>query len=151
MGLGAKPSYRITAPVDKPLPPFDADDDRSLIENCCMKAAKPQWDLGHPPQKIDRAVRVPVVFTLLMFALAPAYRMPWEREATGGEPVGWQRWRRQLLEQTRDKVMMFAQGYYGILRSILCSWGSGSRIRRQASAPASRSWPYTGFQHVADR
>jgi hypothetical protein len=28
--------------------------------------------------------------------------------------VGWQRWRRQLLEQTRDQVIVFAQGYYGI-------------------------------------
>ena len=50
------------------------------------------------------------VFTLLMFALATAYRLQCEREATGGEPVGWQRWRRQLLEQTRDKVIVFAQG-----------------------------------------
>ena len=32
----------------------------------------------------------------------------------GDAPVGWQRWRRQLLEQTRDKVIVFAQGYYDI-------------------------------------
>jgi hypothetical protein len=51
---------------------------------------------------------------LLMFALATAYRLECERDAIGGEPVGWQRWRRQLLEQTRDKVIVFAQGYYGI-------------------------------------
>jgi hypothetical protein len=49
-----------------------------------------------------------------MFALATAYRLPCEREATGGEPIGWQRWRRQLLEQTRDKVIVLAQGHYGI-------------------------------------
>ena len=53
-------------------------------------------------------------FTLLLFALATAYRLPCEHEAVGDEPVGWQRWRRQLLEQTRDKVIVFAQGYYGI-------------------------------------
>jgi hypothetical protein len=29
-------------------------------------------------------------------------------------PVGWQRWRRLLLEQTRSQVIVFAQGYYGI-------------------------------------
>jgi hypothetical protein len=57
---------------------------------------------------------VHVVFTLLMFALATAYRLQCEREARGEEPVGWQRWRRQLLEQTRDQVIVFAQGYYGI-------------------------------------
>jgi hypothetical protein len=54
------------------------------------------------------------MLTLLMFALATAYRRQGEREATGGEPVGWQRWRRQLLEQNRDKMIVFAQGYYGI-------------------------------------
>jgi hypothetical protein len=59
-------------------------------------------------------VRVHVVFTLVMFALATAYRLQCEREDRGGDPVGWQRWRRQLLEQTRDRVIVFAQGDYGI-------------------------------------
>jgi hypothetical protein len=54
------------------------------------------------------------MFTLLMFALATTYRLECEREARGEEPVGWQRWRRQLREQTHDKVIVFAQGYYGI-------------------------------------
>jgi hypothetical protein len=106
--------FLTNAPVAKPLQVFDAYDERRLIENCCIKEAKQQWELGHPPQKNERAVRVHVVFTLLMFALATAYRLQCEREALGGEPVGWQRWRRQLLEQTRDKVIVFAQGYYGI-------------------------------------
>src|ERR687887_2581043 len=102
------------ASVAKPLPVFDDYDDRRLIENGWIKATKPPWELGHPPQKTERAVRVHVVFTLLLFALATAYRLPCEREAVGGEPVGWQRWRRQLLEQTREKVIVFAQGWYGI-------------------------------------
>jgi hypothetical protein len=113
-GPGGKTVFLTKAPVDKPLQPFDDDDERSLIENCCIKEAKQQWDLGHPPQKTGRAVRVHVVFTLLMFALATAYRLECEREAMGGEPVGWQRWRRQLLEQSRNKVIVFAQGWYGI-------------------------------------
>ncbi len=100
--------------MERPWPPCDDDDDRSLIENCCIKAAKQPWDLGHPPQKTERAVRVHVLFTRLMFALATAYRWPCEQEATGGEPVGWQRWRRQLLEQTREQVIVCAQGYDGI-------------------------------------
>jgi hypothetical protein len=100
--------------VATPLQTFDDYDDRRLIENCCIKEAKQQWDLGHPPQKPDRAVRVHVMFTLLMFSLATAYRLECEREARGGEPVGWQCWRRQLLEQTRDQVIVFAQRYYGI-------------------------------------
>jgi hypothetical protein len=58
------------------------------------------------------------MFTLLMFALATAYRLLCEQEATGGEPVGWQCWRRRLLQQTRDQVIVFAQGYYGILLGV---------------------------------
>jgi hypothetical protein len=113
-GPGGKTVFLTNASVQYPLQPFDDDDDRSLIENCCIKEAKQQWELGHPPQKTARAVRVHVMFTLLMFALATAYRLQCEREAMGGEPVGWQRWRRQLLEQTREQVIVFAQGYYGI-------------------------------------
>jgi hypothetical protein len=113
-GPGGKTVFLTNAPVEKPLRVFDDDDDRRLIENCCIKEAKQQWELGHLPQKNARAVRVHVLFTLLMFALATAYRLQCEREATSGEPVGWQRWRRQLLEQTRDKVLVFAQGAYGI-------------------------------------
>jgi hypothetical protein len=113
-GPGGKTVFLTTASVAKPLQPFDDDDDRRLIETCCIKAAKQPWDLGHPPPKTDRAVRIPVMFTLLMFALATASRLEGEREARGGEPVGWQRWRHQLLEQTRDLVIVFAQGYYGI-------------------------------------
>ena len=113
-GPGGKTVFLTNASVQQPLQPFDDDDDRSLIENCCIKEAKQQWDLGHPPQKTERAVRVHVMLTLLLFALATAYRLPCEQEASGGEPIGWQRWRRQLLAQNRDKVIVFAHGYYGI-------------------------------------
>jgi hypothetical protein len=113
-GPGGKTVFLTNGSVDKPLQPFDDDDDRSLIETCCIKETKQPWDLGHPPQKSERAVRVPVMFTRLMFALATAYRLQGEREDRGSDPVGWQRWRRRLLEQTRDWVIVFAQGYYGI-------------------------------------
>ena len=113
-GPGGKTVFLTNASVQQPLQPFDDYDDRSLIENCCIKESKQQWSLGHPPKKTARAVRVHVVFTLLMFALATAYR--WQREQfdIGTEPVGWQRWRRRLLQQNRDKVIVFAQGCYGI-------------------------------------
>jgi hypothetical protein len=93
-GPGGQTVFLTNASVQQPLQPFDDYDDRSLIENCCIKEAKQQWDLGHPPQKTGRAVQVHVVFTLLMFALATAYRLQGAQEATGDEPVGWQRWRR---------------------------------------------------------
>jgi hypothetical protein len=82
-GPGGKTVFLTNASVAKPLPPFDDYDERSLIEHCCIKEAKQPWDLGHPPQKNARAVRVHVLFTLLMFALATAYRLPCEREARG--------------------------------------------------------------------
>jgi Transposase DDE domain len=97
--------FLTNAPVDKPLQPFDDYDDRSL------------------------AVRVHVMFTLLMFALATAYRWQCAQEASGGEPVGWQRWRRQLLEQTRDHVIVFAQGCYGIFHLAEYSWLLGVNIK----------------------
>ena len=113
-GPGGKPVCLTNASVQQPLQPFDADDDRRLIEHCGLKEAKQPWDLKHPPQQTARAVRVHVTFTLLMFALATAYRLPREREALGAEPVGWQRWRRQLQEQNRDKLSVCARGYDGI-------------------------------------
>src|SRR5919109_77694 len=128
-GPGGKTVFLTNASVQKPLQVFDDYDDRSLIENCCIKEAKQQWDLGHPPQKTERAVRVHVLLTLLMFALATAYRLQCEREATGGESVGWQRWRRQLPEQTRDKVIVFAQGYYGIFHVAEYSLLLGARLK----------------------
>jgi hypothetical protein len=113
-GPGGKTVFVTNAPVAKPLQPFDDYDDRSLIENCWIKEAKQQWELGHPPQKTARAVQVHVMFTFLMFALAAAYRLQCEQAELRAEPVGWQRWRRQLLEQTRDKMIVFAQRWYGI-------------------------------------
>ena len=113
-GPGGKTVFLTNASVDQPLQPFDDDDDRRLIEHGCIKESKPPWSVKHPPQKTARAVYVHVLFTVLMFALATAYRLQCEQADTAGEPMGWQRWRRQLLEQTRDHVTVFAQGGYGV-------------------------------------
>jgi hypothetical protein len=85
-GPGGKPVFLTHAPVDTPVRLFDDDDDRRLIEHCGIKATKQPWDLGHPPQKHDRAMRVHVMFTWLMCALATAYRLEYEPEAMGGNP-----------------------------------------------------------------
>lgn len=128
-GPGGKTVFLTNAPVDKPLQPFDDYDDRSLIENCCIKESKQQWSLKHPPQKTARAVRVHVLFTVLMFALATAYRLQCEPVDLGQEPVGWQRWRRQLLEQTRDHVIVFAQDCYGIFHMAEYSLLLGVKLK----------------------
>jgi hypothetical protein len=128
-GPGGKTVFLTNAPVEKPLQPFDAYDDRSLIENCCIKESKQHWSLQHPPQKTARAVRVHVIFTVLMFALATAYRLLAEQDDLGKEPVGWQRWRRQLLEKTRDYVIVFAQDCYGIFHMAEYSLLLGVRLK----------------------
>jgi hypothetical protein len=64
-GPAGKTVFVTNAPVAKPLQPFDDYEDRSLIENCCIKEAKQQWELGHPPQKTERAVQVHIPVHLL--------------------------------------------------------------------------------------
>jgi hypothetical protein len=113
-GPGGNTVFLTNAPVSRPLQPFDDDDERRLIEHGSIKESTQPWSVKHPPQKTARAVRGHVMFTVLMVALATAYRRHCEPEETGGEPVGWQRWRRQLLEQTRDLVSIFAGAYDGI-------------------------------------
>ena len=105
-GPGGQTVFLTNVSAATPLQPFD--DDRSRIEHCWITAAKQPWELGHPPQKPARAVRVYVLFTRRLFARATAYRLEGEGEARGEEPVGWPRWRRQLVEQTRDQVIVCA-------------------------------------------
>ena len=128
-GPGGKVVFLTNEAVAKPLHIFDTYDDRSLIENCCIKESKQAWNLKHPPKKTARAVQVHVLFTLAMFALATAYRLRAEQAAVGDEPVGWQRWRRQLIQQHRDKVIIFAQGWYGIFHVAEYSLLLGVRLR----------------------
>ena len=70
-----------------------------------------------------------VLFNLLLFAPATAYRLQCEQETTGCKTVGWQRWRRQLLEQTRDKVIVFAQGHCGVLHMPAYSMLLGAKFK----------------------
>jgi len=115
--------------VENPLPPFDDDDDRRLIEHGCIKERKPPWRVKQPPQTTARAVRVHMMFTLLMFVLATAYRLQGAQADMGNEPVGWQRWRRQLLQQTRDHVIGCAQDGYGILHLAAYSILLGVKLK----------------------
>jgi hypothetical protein len=68
-----------------------------------------------------------------------------EPEARGGEPVGWPRWRRQRLEQTRDPVIVFAQGYYGICHLAESSWLLG--VNSQERPPGIGTPPHILAQY----
>ena len=50
-GPGGKVVFLTNEAVAKPLKIFDTYDDRSLIENCCIKERKQAWNLKHPPKK----------------------------------------------------------------------------------------------------
>jgi hypothetical protein len=128
-GPGGKPVFLTNAAVQPPLQPFDDDDARRLIEPCGLKEAKPPWARAHPPQHNERAVRGPVLLTRLLCALATADRWRCAPEAVGGEPVGWQRWRRQLVAQTRDQVIVWAQGWYGIGHLAECAGLMGVKLK----------------------
>jgi hypothetical protein len=115
--------------VDKPLRPFDDNDDRRLIEHGCLKESTQQWNLQHPPQQTARTVRGRVIFTLLLFALATAYRRPSAQDDLGKEPVGWLRWRRQLVEQTRALVIMCADACDGLVQMVEYSLRLGVKFK----------------------
>jgi hypothetical protein len=137
-GPGGKGVFLTNEAVTKPLKVFDTYDDRSLIEHCCITERKQAWTLKHPPHKTARAIHVHVFFPLAMCALATAYRLRAEQAAGGDEPVGWQRWRRQLIQQHRDKVILFAQGWYGIFHVAEYSLLLGVRLTEPPPEVGSR-------------
>ena len=113
-GPGGTTVCLTTAPVDTPLPPWDEDDDRRRIEPGGIHDSQPPWSVKQPPQTPARAVRVHVLCTRLMCALATASRLPCEPVAAGAAPSGGQRWRRPRLEQTRDLGSLCAEDGDGI-------------------------------------
>jgi hypothetical protein len=98
-------------------------------------------------------VRGHVLVTLLLCALATAYRLACEREDRGGEPVGWPRGRRQLREQTRHQGSVLAQGEDGIfpLAEDSRRRGARSKMGRQVAAPLRKSSPSLGSPCAANR
>ena len=97
-------------------------------------------------------MRVHVLMMLPMYTLATAFRPQCEEADTGSEPVSWQRWQRQLLEQTRAHESVFAQGYYGIFHMAepLLLARSTSKIARMGSGHGSKSWPNMSLHHLAE-
>jgi hypothetical protein len=143
---------------------FDTDDGRSLIENGLFREGKGPWLLEPAPQKNENAVIVHVVFTMAVMALATAYRL-WNRQQELGEQEtpetgiallegeGTTAWRRRLLQENRDKVIVFVGDYYGIFHAaefailaglrikpngILPKWGLPADILARYSLPPSR-------------
>ncbi len=130
---------------------FDTYDGRSLIENGLFREGKGPWVLEHAPQKTENAVIVHVVFTLAVMALATAYRI-WSRQQERAEEAktemgktrtgialldgeGTTAWRRRLLQENRDKVIVFVGDHYGIFHATEFAILGGLRIKPQGIPP----------------
>jgi hypothetical protein len=106
-----------TAPVDQPSPIFDDDADRRLLANFCLKEAKQpskkrssRGSRAIPPRNTNG--RCACMWS------SPCCGSCWLQPIAGDvstrPPAGWQRGRRPLLERTREKVIVFAKGGWGI-------------------------------------
>lgn len=136
--------YLTNGPVDHPLEAFDDYDDRSTIENGLWREAKQAWDFEHYPQRNETGVVVHVLFTLVVMALATAYRLWKEREEKAPEEPfavsllkgqGARAWRQELKAENRNKVIVFVQGHYGIFHTAEFSILAGLRIKAMGIPP----------------
>ena len=150
--------YLTNGPVTDPFVVFDTYDWRSVIENGIFKEGKHPWHLGRFPKKTEAAVVVHCHFTVLVMALATAFRLWQAQQASlpahetdthsrvstallGGE--GTARWRLRLKEENRDKVIVFFRDAYGIFHLAEPAILSGVRLHR---LPASLGSPLEIFQ-----
>jgi len=140
--------YLTNAPVSDPFVVFDTYDGRAVIENGIFKEGKHPWHLGRFPKKTEAAVVVHCHFTVLVMALATAFRL-WQAKPAispaqetdtrpslstallGGE--GTARWRLRLKQENRDKVIVFFADAYGIFHLAELAILSGVRLHRLPS------------------
>src|SRR6266702_2684966 len=140
--------YLTNGPVKDPFVIFDTYDWRSVIENGIFKEGKHPWHLGKFPKKTEAAVVVHCHFTVLVMALATAFRL-WQAQQAlspaqetdtppslstallGGE--GTARWRLRLKEENRDKVIVFFADTYGIFHLAELAILSRVRLHRLPS------------------
>jgi hypothetical protein len=136
--------YLTNGSVEHPLEAFDDYDDRSTIENGLWREANQAWDFEHYPQRNEAGVMVHVFFTLVVMALATAYRLWKERDKKAPEEPfavsllegqGARAWRRELKAENRNKVIVFVQQYYGIFHVAEFSVLAGLRIRAMGIPP----------------
>jgi hypothetical protein len=145
--------YLTNGPVSDPFVVFDTYDWRSVIENGIFKEGKHPWHLGRFPKKTEAAVVVHCHSTVLVMALATAFRL-WQAQQAispaqetdtrpslstallGGE--GTARWRLRLKEENRDKVIVFFADAYGIFHLAELAILLGVRLHRLPSSLGSR-------------
>jgi len=106
--------------VKDPFISFDRYDDRSLIENNLFREVKQKWHFECPPKKTREGVYVHVYMVMAMKALTSAF-LKWQEEQLQLEAMGkqttWQMYRRKLKVLNRNKLIVFADSYFGIFPS----------------------------------
>ena len=113
--------------VDKPLRPYDRYDKRSDMENGLFREAKQAWFIQRPARATERAFRAHVYLTIITMALTTAFRTWLDQQSKkelAGEDTGIRRYRRQILQENANKLIVFNGGRYAILEAyelvILC-------------------------------
>ena len=106
--------------VKDPFITFDRYDDRSLMENRLFREVKQNWHFEHPPKKTKEGVYVQAYMTMAMKALTTAF-LKWQQDQLKlealGKPSTWQMYRRRLKVLNRNKLIVFADDYFGIFPS----------------------------------
>lgn len=125
-----------TDPAADPWVAFDAYDDRSLIENSCIREAKESYFLERHPKRSEAAVRVQAYFVFFCMALVSAFRAhkakAQKKPTSDRVELGITRYRRELERNNRDKVAVFIGPHFGIFRSFEFALLAGINIRERA-------------------
>lgn len=108
---GKEKVFLTTIRVDKPLSIIKQYGLRSLIENTTFRELKQGWLINSIPRKTEAAIRTHAFLTLCMFNMCKAYRSQLGRKIT---EQGIRRFRRQTFSQTRNKIVIISEEYYGI-------------------------------------
>jgi hypothetical protein len=126
--------FLTTDPARDPFVAFDAYDDRSLIENMCIREAKEAWHLENHPKRSEAGVRVHAFFVFLCMALIAgfrAYKSKADEAERHGQDTGITRYRRKLEAHNRDKVAVFIGEHFGIFRNFEFALLAGVRVRER--------------------
>lgn len=119
---GKEKVFLTTLRVDKPISVIKKYKLRSLVENTTFRELKTGWLIDSIPKKTEPAVRTHTFLTICMFNMCKAYRSQLGKELT---LQGIRKFRRETFAQTKNKVVIIAEPYYGIfdLEELAILWG----------------------------
>lgn len=141
------PVFLTNGPVERPFETYDDYDDRSRIENLLFREGKQGWNLQHAPTRTANGVTSHVYMTFLTLALTTAYRSQEEDEvqtqnppSSHSPPMGIRNWRRRLVQENQDKIIVFCGIYYGIFHLVdfVHLMGGQMQVRSATKSPSFR-------------